>query len=174
MLLNVHLSTSLAAYSPNHAVLPCLKRTNPPDFTPTTLQGGTSLPEAVRVTNASKRRMDNLSRGFRNLHPAFNRPFTAVLKRYKGWAMEQWSRAIFHVFTILFDGTLPDVTAKAWAHLHRFAEFHLTAMSGDPDAYADQEAVDNAAAEAHEHLLAYARLAEQVRAMLCMLRRHAL
>lgn len=76
--------------------------------------------------------------------------------------MEQWSRAIFHVFPILFDGTLSAEAAAAWAHLHRFAEFHLTAMSGDPEAYRTQEEVDAAAAAAHEHLVAYARLAEKV------------
>jgi hypothetical protein len=100
------------------------------------------------------------------LHPSFNRRFRNPFSSIASWQIEDCARALQCFFPMLFrparsgnmqQEVLPELAKKALGHLKRFAAFHLGHV-----AYESAMQYLAAAQQAHEELLQYGKLMEQV------------
>lgn len=106
--------------------------------------------------------------GNMQLHPSFNRKFRNPFTSNASWQIEECERQLQCCLPLLFrpvrsasgqtvDVLDNDLAKKAFGHLKRFAAFHL-----DHTQYAMRQEYISAAVQAHEELLAYGRLIEEV------------
>lgn len=101
------------------------------------------------------------------LHPSFNRKFRSPFNSVASWQIEECNRALQCFLPLLFRPLRfvgrhlpllqPDLVKTAFGHLKRFAAFHLGHVE-----YKTKAEFISAAKQAHDELLSYAKLMEQV------------
>ena len=129
-------------------------------------EGGTAAANPLRIPNDRRQVIRGRVEQMR-LHPSFNRRFRSPFTSKASWQIEECARALQCFLPVCFrpvrrgsskeEVLQPDLAKKAYGHLKRFAAFHL-----GHEGFDTQQEYVAAAIRAHQELLEYGKLVEQV------------